>query len=359
MYIASVCALLVICQIDADPRVAQAKKRLHDARVSLCLSDFPCNPRFARCAEGCCMLRLAQPTDAPKKQYLSVSIPLPAPLPDYLERREWAFATSASRRAFLFGDIGVVIIRNPLRLRDDYDFPDVVEDILVLPDDVSSLSCPVSGLTDRQLGMFADRFKSLVCLELGANPITDTGLKSLTGLESLRMLDVSDTLITGDGFAQLKSLPALSSLSIGGCNVRDADVARLICELRSLEMVFLHYTECASATVAELARHSKMRVIDLSHTQVDDATINGLWQMETLEEVFLDGNEVSDAALAHVGQAKKLKLLSVRDTKVSDEVINRLQSERLKVVGDSTPPEQHISIWRLIEKVRKSRQRHE
>lgn len=78
--------------------------------------------------------------------------------------------------------------------------------MLKLPVEVSSISCPFTGLNDSQLGEFAATFKSLNGLELGANPLTDAGLQRLSELQSLRALDVSDTRITVEGLAETSEI---------------------------------------------------------------------------------------------------------------------------------------------------------
>ncbi|MCU0842525.1 MAG: hypothetical protein MUC79_12515, partial [Thiobacillaceae bacterium] len=144
----------------------------------------------------------------------------------------------------------------------------------------------------------------MACLELGANPITDAGIQKLAELKSLRVLDLSDTPITDQGLNDLKHVQSLTSLSVAGCQLSDSGLAALVRELPNLEMIFLHYTDCASATTMELLRHGKVKTVDLSSTKVNDAAVRMLLAIEPLEEAFLDGTDVSDAALAHVALAR-------------------------------------------------------
>lgn len=338
MYIATMWILLAACPVEDIQEIAAGLERLHQTGVSVKLSASPCGLRYARCSEVPRRPRLAPATErTPEKRFLTVMVP-PAGCLDHLEKkRTLAFATSDRRRDIYIEELGLILFRHPLRLTDDYRFADVVQDILKLPADVSSISCPFTGLDDPQLAMLADRFKSVVCLELGANPITDTGIQKLAELKSLRVLDLSDTLITDQGLKELKHVQSLTSLSVAGCQVCDSEVAALIRELPNLEMIFLHHTDCASATTMELLRHGKVKTVDLSNTKVDDAAVRMLLATEPLEEAFLDGNNISDAALTHIALARNLRLLSVRGTKISDEAIRRIRSGRLKVVKDIFP----------------------
>jgi hypothetical protein len=346
-------ALLTLGQPDQERPVDEAWERLRLAHVSVFDSVYPCDTWLARCVEVPRDWRVRQADQKAARKYSCVRIPI-VDLPDFLsDGRELACATSESRRAYFVDDLGVFILRGTmLRLTADYRLEHLVRDVLQLPMEVSSISCPFTGLNDSQLGEFAARFKSLNGLELGGNPLTDAGLQRLSDLQSLRALDVSDTRITGEGLAKLHCLPALTSLSVGGCVLSDSEVAEIVRRAANLELAFLHYTSCGTATASQLASHKRLRVVDLAHTKMDDAAVNSLWQLASLEEIYLDDLPLTDAAFADVERAKHLKSVSLHGTTVSEDLIRRLRSRRIEVVvNDELASESLLERIRFLEKL--------
>lgn len=346
-------ATLTFGQSDQDGPIDEARGRLERAHVSIFDSPYPCHMWLARCADAPRDRRVWHADQKAARKYSCVRIPI-VDLPNYQsDGRELACATSESRRAYVVDELGVFVFRGTiLHLTADYRLEHLVRDMLQLPAEVSSISCPLTGLNDSQIGEFAARFKSLNGLELGGNPLTDAGLQCLSNLQSLRALDVSDTRITVEGLAELHCLPALTSLSVGGCVLSDSEVAEIVRRASNLKMAFLHYTSCGTATAAQLASHKQLRVVDLAHTKMDDAAVNSLWQLASLEEVYLDRLPLTDAAFAHVERAKHLKFVSLHGTPVSEDLIRRLRARQIKVfINDELSSETLLKRIRFLEKV--------
>src|SRR5205085_58971 len=64
--------------------------------------------------------------------------------------------------------------------------------------------------------------KQLQALYLGGTQVTDAGLKELAGLKQLQSLDLGETKITGAGLKQLAELKQLQSLGLGFTKITDA-----------------------------------------------------------------------------------------------------------------------------------------
>ena len=73
-------------------------------------------------------------------------------------------------------------------------------------------------------------------LFVGKTKIGDEGVAALGKIESLRALDVSDTLVTPAFLDSIVSFPHLKQLAVGGVNLSDTDVAKLA-QLERLELL--------------------------------------------------------------------------------------------------------------------------
>lgn len=80
------------------------------------------------------------------------------------------------------------------------------------------------------------KHKSLKRLYLDGTPITDDGLKHLTGLKELRTLGLAQTQITDAGLKQLEGLSALRKINVQGTKVTKAGIARLQAKIPQLHI---------------------------------------------------------------------------------------------------------------------------
>jgi hypothetical protein len=247
------------------------------------------------------------------------------------------FSSSNARESLVAKYDGLEVLhmhlRGTLKLSREYTFEQLINDIVKV-NDVTSLSCPFSQMNDRHIHSVAKAFPRLKCLELGGCPITDVAVPSIANLTELRMLDLSDTAISGKNIRELSSLKALFSLSLGGCSVDDESLAALITALPNLEMIFLHGTDCGTATLDAFAAHKRLTVVDLSYTPVSDAAVAQLLRLETLKELYLNETRLSVDAFRGLSSAKNLRQLSIMGVPV-DLSLRRPQD------GDST-----FEVWR-------------
>ena len=85
----------------------------------------------------------------------------------------------------------------------------------------------IDGLTDESL-VFIGKIEGLRTLHLGDAQITNAGLKHLTGLRNLEVLDLGWTKDVGDvGLPLLSKLPNLKILGLGGTKITDAGLPLL------------------------------------------------------------------------------------------------------------------------------------
>jgi hypothetical protein len=131
----------------------------------------------------------------------------------------------------------------------------------------------------------------------------DNGLEFVRGFKSLEELSVGGLRITPRGMDVLQSLPRLQRLelgvtySFGTATSRnrdeipaaqiDDDTFRLLVRCRSLEEVWLRGMNVSDSTVAYLSDLPRLRVINLTGTQVTDVTLQWLARKATVEKIVL------------------------------------------------------------------------
>lgn len=75
-----------------------------------------------------------------------------------------------------------------------------------------------------------------------------------------------------------------------------------------------------------------VRVLDLSHSSVDDGALNNLVVLQELREVDLSHSGVSDEGLQKIDQIASLREVDVRGSAVTSTGVNRFQIQRPDVV---------------------------
>ena len=199
-----------------------------------------------------------------------------------------------------------------------------------------NLSISESGVTDDGMRALAG-MTQLAGLSLGGNSLTDTGLKYLTGLTNLLELDLSQTMwvhshmeITDDGLTNLSNLTKLRSLWIGGLgNVTDVGLKHLsrLTELRN-------FAFAGSAVTTENISFSHLQSLDLSGSQVTDATLDHLGQFHDLQKLGLRYTSVTEAGMKRIAGLKELRQLDLDSDVITDAGIAQLRTlPNLEYVG--------------------------
>ena len=131
----------------------------------------------------------------------------------------------------------------------------------------------------------------------GGGQVTDDVLERLSHLGHVEELDLGGSrAVTGAGLRHLSRLPRLRILNLGGCAVDDAAMA-VIGTLSRLERLALGWTPVTDAGAVHLAGLHALRFVDLSGTRTGDGAIRALAGKPELRD-FRSGAQVTDAGLA-------------------------------------------------------------
>ncbi|WP_165231673.1 PD40 domain-containing protein [Aquisphaera insulae] len=144
--------------------------------------------------------------------------------------------------------------------------------------------------------------KASLRLVLKGTDLTDTDLEQLNlgMLPSLRMLDLSETMITDRGAATLGGLAQVRSLNLRGTEVTDAGLAHLrgLTELQSLTLP----DRVTDAGLAALLDLRELSMLDMSRSQVSDAGLQGLKSMSRLQTLMLS-TRITERAIGELREA--------------------------------------------------------
>lgn len=146
--------------------------------------------------------------------------------------------------------------------------------------------------------------KTLECIRVGDNGVTDSGVKAISGLPNLWMLHIQLNPITGKSLKEIASWSQLKDLWLIETKVKP-DELRLLNKLRQLEI---------------------LRVDGL---HIDDSTISNLVNLNSIKNLTIRDNPISDSGLIKLAKMKNLKSLDITGCqKVTLAGIGRLIRKR-------------------------------
>lgn len=180
--------------------------------------------------------------------------------------------------------------------------------------------------------------------------ISDTGLRQLAGMASLRILELGGQLeIKGPGLDVLGTLPALEELELRSMRVDDADLAN-VGKAEHLQRLHLRYCQgFAEKTFAAIGRMQSLRDLSLAGcVHVEENWLTEVAALPKLEQLDLGmigsntwfsgvagplppaepGSGVTDSVLMALGQAGQLRGLNLASSGITGGALRHLQGLR-------------------------------
>ena len=138
-------------------------------------------------------------------------------------------------------------------------------------------------------------------------------------------------------------LAEVTVVQLGGTEVTDGQLSRILRDLPSVEYLGLNNTAISDAGTAVLGRLKHLKSLSLSSTHVTDAGLENLRPCKELEILQLSDTRISDAGLGPLTGLPELRRLWVDGTGVTDAGMENLvglpKLERLFVKGSKVGPQ--------------------
>jgi Leucine-rich repeat (LRR) protein len=152
----------------------------------------------------------------------------------------------------------------------------------------------------------------------------------LADLPELRELRFQNAHVTDESLANLRSLARLNKLYVGPwagsfkqSDVTDAGV-RHLSGLTDLEVLDLQATAVTDAGLQSLAGLTSLKELYLGQTLVTDTGMEYLKKLPSLEILVLDGTAVTDQGVGRVSTLPNLEQIGLEETKVTEDAISYL-----------------------------------
>ena len=203
-----------------------------------------------------------------------------------------------------------------------------------------------------------DRTKanSIVEINLQSTPFTDEMVDNLIQLKNLISLDLRDTKISNSGLKSVGKLFSLKKLALGSSNGAISEITDVgkkeLLPLKNLSELILKCTLVTDSGAMTISNLSKLRLLDLSSSsslsivtsnRISDNGLRKLAVLDQLEELYLSGNnQLTGEGLSHLSRLKNLSSLDLSKSGLTDlGLLNVAKLSNLKVlnIGDT----RHIS----------------
>ncbi len=189
-----------------------------------------------------------------------------------------------------------------------------------------------NNLTDRSLASISklDQLESLTFSVFGGAGISRSGLRQLSSLTNLQILDIdvypatNDAADPGAPGLDISALTRLNTLELPGCSLKDSDLASLA-GLGRIEWLVLEgdFTEQGLWHLRNLSEVKILIIRGISCTSGEH--LDELGGMTKLGDLHLHGR-ITDAALNHLGGLPALWSLSVEtDEEIRPETLARVR----------------------------------
>jgi hypothetical protein len=174
------------------------------------------------------------------------------------------------------------------------------------------------------------QLRGLEELDLSQSTSPRQRLLSLWGSRGEQALETLRMMVTDAGVAHLAGLTKLRVLNLSGTDVGDAGLSHLSC-LTNLRELRLSATSVTGDGLAHLRGLTNLRVLDLSGTSITDAGLVYLEGLTGLQTLDLSDTRISKSAAVHLKKLTGLRSLDLRGTEADDFVAQEIQHAVRKV----------------------------
>lgn len=182
-------------------------------------------------------------------------------------------------------------------------------------------------------GMTHLRELPLEVLDVGGLSIDDAGCRAIGEISTLRFLSIRADDFGDAGIRALSGLTSLETLRL--TDVYSTSL-RPLAALTSLKALTLH---SVASSLAPLAQHRSLQMLDLSYGEFADAELSHLASLRLRTLSLRAAESVGDSGLAHVSGMTSLDTLDLRETRVTVGALRHVSQLSLlqTLLIDATP----------------------
>lgn len=169
------------------------------------------------------------------------------------------------------------------------------------------------------------RLPRLENLILRNNPIKD--ISRLERFQTLKSLDIENTLIAAESLSMVAKLPALESLDLERTAVSDKSLAYLQ-SCHNLNHLDLSFTGISDDGMECLEGLPKLSTLTLKGTEITNACTGSLSELPALETLDVRFTDLTDKGFIELAKLPKLKTIYVYGCQISRETRAALQDMR-------------------------------
>lgn len=188
---------------------------------------------------------------------------------------------------------------------------------------LTHLSVSQTAITERTLSLLVKCTPGLRVLSIKHTQVSD--VSSLHGLTHLSTLHLDSTHVTEESLQVVRSLPALSMLTLSGVqSLASNRVLELVSGLSLTRLVLPGRHSLSDEGLSYLSQLQGLTELDLTdHTQITDRGVQHISQLIRLRVLSLCNTSVSDAGLIHLRGLNLLEELSLDRTKVTSKGVSQ------------------------------------
>jgi Leucine-rich repeat (LRR) protein len=200
---------------------------------------------------------------------------------------------------------------------------------------------PVSGTGLRHLRN-PSRLKHLNLLSFGYGRVERCGClwfsresavvacNEIARFKNLERLCLIYRAITIDGLKDLSQLSQLTVLQLGCTNVTDEGL-QYIAKLPKVEVLGLRQTQISDEGLKHFARHPSLKALGLGNTSITDAGVGHLTQLAELEDLRLSGTQITAATLDILPRIPRLRRVWMKNTQISRAAIDQFRKNHPEI----------------------------
>ena len=165
-------------------------------------------------------------------------------------------------------------------------------------------------------------------LKLQGDSVSGDGLKHLSLMPNLSSLTINSDKMSTAELANIAHATSLRNLYLGGSKTDD-ELLQQLATLRQLETLELWATPISPMAANGLSRLQNLKNLDLAGTRIDDTTVAGLDSL-SLQSLNLSKTNITDASIAILLNMKTLESLSIAQTEVTGAAFKGYNRASLK-----------------------------